>query len=119
MSEPGRIRPIIALAAAYLIALQALLLPLSVAAGGALPFNLCSAHESAASPQGPTGHSTGCPCAAGCGMQCCVHALAAPPQNPILLAARGAGLRMAMTVPLFAARRPGHVLQLARGPPVA
>jgi hypothetical protein len=119
MSQPRRSRPFIALAAAYVIALQALLLPLSVAVGGSPFFSLCSAGASVASSQSPAGHPTGCPCAAGCGMQCCAHALAGPPQALIALdlAQVGALLSPPALEPVIrlAVRSP----QLARAPPAA
>jgi hypothetical protein len=68
----------IALAAAYVVALQALLLPLSVAAGATVAGTLCSA--SAGHSQAPAGSDSACPCAAGCGMQCGAQALAGSPQ---------------------------------------
>ena len=75
MSRRSRTLRFIALFAAYVVALQALLLPLSVAVGGTLDLTPCAAATSAGSTQTPASHQTGCPCAAGCGMQCCVHAL--------------------------------------------
>jgi hypothetical protein len=78
MSEPVRSRRIIALTAAYVVALQALLLPLSVAAGSALAGSVCA--SSAGQTQAPAGDDTGCPCAAGCGMQCFAQVLPASPQ---------------------------------------
>ena len=56
-----------------------MLLPLSLAAG---PFasSLCAAATADAGSQTPGSHDTGCPCAAGCGMQCCAQTLASPPQ---------------------------------------
>ena len=79
MSKPVRSRRAIALIAAYVVALQAMLLPLSLAAG---PFasSLCAAATADAGSQTPGSHDTGCPCAAGCGMQCCAQTLASPPQ---------------------------------------
>ncbi len=66
-----------ALAAVYVVVLQALLLPLSVAAGSPFLGPLCV--SSASEPAGqPAGHASGCACAAGCGMQCCGFGLAAP-----------------------------------------
>jgi hypothetical protein len=119
MSIFCRPRPFIALAAVYVIALQALLLPLSVAVGGSPFFGLCSSGASVASSQSPAGHQTGCPCAAGCGMQCCVHALAGPPQTLIVvdLMRTGAPLRPPALEPVVrpAMRSP----QLARAPPAA
>jgi hypothetical protein len=119
MSRSRRSRPFIALAAAYVIALQALLLPLSVAMGGAYPFSLCSAGASVAGSQSPVGHQTGCPCAAGCGMQCCVHALAGPPQTPIAVDLAQAGALMPLPALEIAVRPAMRGLQVARGPPPA
>jgi len=66
-------RRLIALAAAYLIAAQAVLLPLSVAAASPLLNTLCVSSLDGAG-HGPTGSDKGCGCAAGCGMQCCAPA---------------------------------------------
>jgi len=74
----------VALIAAYLIALQALLLPLSVAAGAPFASGICA--TSAEGSHSPGRHETGCPCAAGCGMQCCAQALAGPASIGIALA---------------------------------
>lgn len=84
MSESTRSRRVIALFAAYVVALQALLLPLSVAAG---PFKatLCAAAMSDDGSPTPAGHDSGCPCAAGCGTQCCVQTLAGPPVVAVML----------------------------------
>jgi hypothetical protein len=118
MSKPGRIRPVVALAAAYLIALQALLLPLSVAVGGVSPSSLCSAAVSPAS-QMPAGDSSGCACASGCGMQCCVDTLAGPTQELLAVALPAAGDRIAIAEALFAAHSSLEGTQRARGPPAA
>src|SRR5262249_4572539 len=77
MTESARSRGFIALFAAYAVALQALLLPLTVAAG-AQNSGLCL---SAASAGHPTGDQSGCPCAAGCGLQCCTQS--SVPPSPI------------------------------------
>lgn len=119
MKEPGRIRPIVALAAAYVIALQALLLPLSAAAGRAFPSPLCAAGASVAGSTAPEGHSSGCPCAAGCGMPCCVHALAAAPQKQVTLVTSGVSVRMAMIVLVSATCTTIRGPQVARAPPAA
>lgn len=119
MSPPRRSRPVIALGAAYVIALQALLLPLSVAVGGSLFFSLCSAGTSVASSQSPAGHQSGCPCAAGCGMQCCVHALAEPPQAPIAVDFAQASAFMPLPALEIAVHPAVRGLQVARGPPPA
>jgi hypothetical protein len=86
MSKSPRCRHVIALAAAYVVALQALLLPLSVAAGSPFHSSLCAAAASTDSSPPPAGHDGGCPCAAGCGTQCCVQSLAGPPHVAIVLA---------------------------------
>jgi hypothetical protein len=83
MDSPVRSRRIIALFAAYVVALQALGLPLSVAAGAPFSASLCA---SSAEGSQPASHETGCPCAAGCGMQCCAQALIGPPQVAVALA---------------------------------
>lgn len=68
-------RSIVALIAAYAVALQALLLPLSVAAAGPFATALCAD----ASTHGPSSnHQAGCPCVAGCGAQCCEAATLPP-----------------------------------------
>ena len=79
MSRHLRSRRLIALLAAYVVALQALLLPLTVAAGAAFDGSLCAAAASASVPAAPVSHDNGCACAAGCGMQCCAQTLAGPP----------------------------------------
>ena len=120
MSKSLRRRHFIALAAAYVVALQALLLlPLSVAAGSPFHSSLCAAAASTDSSRQPTGHDGGCPCAAGCGTQCCVQLLAVPPQVVIILAPTRV---TAMTPPRAiepvtrpAARSP----QIPRAPPAA
>ncbi len=85
MSQCTRSRRVIALFAAYVVALQALLLPLSVAAG---PFesSLCAAAMSADGAPTPAGHDSGCPCAAGCGTHCCTQTLAGPLAGTVILA---------------------------------
>lgn len=79
MSRPVRSLRALALIVAYVVALQGLLLPLSLAAGRFAP-SLCASVTSVAGSQTPGSHDTGCPCAAGCGMQCCAQTLASPPQ---------------------------------------
>jgi hypothetical protein len=86
MSKSLRCRHVIALAAAYVVALQALLLPLSVAAGSPFHSSLCAAAAATDGVPQPFNHDGGCPCAAGCGTQCCVQSLAGPPQVAIRLA---------------------------------
>jgi hypothetical protein len=62
-------RRIIALAATYVVVLQALLLPLAVAAAAPMRDGLCL--TSGANTSTPVQHDAGCGCAAGCGTQCC------------------------------------------------
>lgn len=119
MSQPHRARPIIALVAAYVIALQVLLLPLSVAVGGAPFFSLCSAGTSVASSQSPAGHQDGCPCAGGCGMQCCVHTLAGPPQSVTIIGLTQIGLLLVPAVVEPVIRPAARSPQVARAPPIA
>lgn len=72
-------RRLIALAAAYLVAAQAIVLPLSVAAASPLLHSLCVSVSGGAG-HGPAGSDNGCGCAAGCGVQCCAPAhLTTPP----------------------------------------
>ncbi|MBS0535317.1 MAG: hypothetical protein JSR72_14765 [Proteobacteria bacterium] len=72
-------RRLIALAAAYLVAAQAVLLPLSVAAASPMLTSICVSAPDGAGHQ-PAGSANGCGCAATCGVMCCAPAtLAAPP----------------------------------------
>ena len=77
MKMPIRPRRMIALLAAYVVVLQALLLPLSVAAGVPYASSICAA--SAEGSHAPGSHESNCPCAAGGGMQCCMQALTGAP----------------------------------------
>jgi len=119
MGEFFQSRRLVALAAAYVVALQALLLPLSVAAGGAFDSSLCTAAMSVDGSPSPAGHDTGCPCAAGCGTQCCMQTLAGPP--PVMVAF---GLTRAIAMPPAPAIEPVIRLadrspQVPRAPPAA
>ncbi len=117
MSHPLRSRRVVALIAAYVVALQALLLPLSVAAG-APDASLC-ASASAAGPHSGDGHATGCPCAAGCGAQCCANAMAGSPPAIVVLALAAIAKLAPPPVIVSAARPHLHSPQLARAPPAA
>jgi hypothetical protein len=119
MSKTVRARQITALVAAYVVVLQALLLPLSVAAASPFKTSLCAAAMSANGVPSPASHDTGCPCAAGCGMQCCAQTLAGPAQITVTC---GATCAVSMTpapatepVIRLADRSP----QIPRAPPVA
>ena len=116
MGKPGHSRRIVALAAAYAVALQVLLLPLSVAAGSPLTGSLCAASgQQHSAPVLPTG----CACAAGCGMQCCFHILAGqPPALAAVAATAGKVLTVARTLTAVF-RAPARGAPLARAPPIA
>ena len=119
MGEFFQSRRLVALAAAYVVALQALLLPLSVAAGSAFDSSLCIAATSVDGSPSPASHDTGCPCATGCGMQCCMQTLAGPP--PVMVAL---SLTRAIAMPPAPAIEPVIRLadrspQVPRAPPAA
>ena len=117
MSKSVRSRRIVALAAAYVVALQALLLPLSVAAGAAFSSSLCVA--SAEGSQPPSNHETGSLCAAGCGMQCCGQALIGSP--PVMVAFALPQVRALTAAPAIEplVRPAGRGPQVPRAPPAA
>jgi hypothetical protein len=115
-----RSRPLIALAAAYAVALQALLLPLSVAAAAPFAASPCAASAAAEGAGAPVSHPNGCPCAAGCGMACADHH-ALPPPSPAVAAI---GETYAGTAPLApvldpVARPALRLPQVPRAPPSA
>ncbi|MGA2565961.1 MAG: hypothetical protein ABSF41_03945 [Pseudolabrys sp.] len=119
MSKTVRARHIIALVAAYVVALQALLLPLSVAAASPFKTSLCAAAMSANGAPSPASHDSGCPCAAGCGMQCCAQTFVGPPQFTVT---RGATRAVSMTrAPAIESviRLADRTPQIPRAPPVA
>ena len=105
MSKTIRTRRIIALIAAYVVALQALLLPLSMAAASPFATSLCAA-VSDGSSHAPAGHDSGCPCAAGCGMQCCAQIFVGPAQ---IVVVHG----VAAAVTLMPARALGPIIRVA------
>jgi hypothetical protein len=115
MSKPVRSRRIFALIAAYVVALQALVLPLSVATAAPFPDSLCAASADGSQPVGR--HETGCPCAASCGMQCCGLALIGPPQVVVAVALTP-GLMLTPAPALEPVVRPaGKGPQIPRAPP--
>jgi hypothetical protein len=111
-------RRLIALAAAYLVGLQALILPLSLPAAAAHGVGLCITTADGSVPA-PAEQDHGCPCTAGCGMQCHVPALgsgasaslAAPRQ-------RIAGVLVPASLTQSPAPMP-RGRQMPRGPPAA
>lgn len=119
MSRTIRARHFIAVIAAYVVALQALQLPMSVAAGSPFETGLCAAAASGDGAPSPASHDSGCPCAAGCGMQCCAQAFVGPAQ---IMAIRAVTAAVTMTpapvlepVVRLADRSP----QVPRAPPAA
>jgi hypothetical protein len=110
-------RRFLAVAAAYAVALQVMLLPLSVAASSPFSTALCSA--SAKSQQTPSKTDTGCACASGCGMQCCTPGFLSPPSSGVDLAPRQAVI-LAPAV-FFNTTAPHHRRgpQNPRAPPLA
>jgi len=112
-------RRLVALAAAYIVALQVLLLPLSVAAGNAFDFSLCTAATLAAGSPAPDGHDMDCPCVAGCGMRCCVPVLAVPPSDLATLDQTGAVAIAPALVLSPVIRSADRSPQIPRGPPAA
>jgi len=84
MHAPGLRRRLIGLFAAYLVALQALVMPMAMPASPAFGGALCLSSHSGAPAQGPAGTDRACPACAGCGLQCQVAALAVVPPVPVL-----------------------------------
>lgn len=84
MSKPVRSRRLIAVFAAYLVALQGFLLPLTVAAFAAPESVLCT--TAGETSHRPATDDAGCACAAGCGMQCGTSVLAGPSPQAIIAA---------------------------------
>jgi len=117
MTRLARGRLFVTLIAAYVVALQALLLPMAVAAGAPFDSSICASPPD--STHQPAGHDSGCPCAAGCGMACCAQALLGPPQANAAPARTYARAEMA-TRTLDPVVRPFvRSPQVARAPPVA
>jgi len=83
------VRRLLALAAAYVVALQLALLPLTVAAGPARSAPLCS---ELAGTSDPVKADAGCACAAGCGVQCCAPGYPAAPTAAVSLERKPAGV---------------------------
>jgi hypothetical protein len=112
---PRSKRSIVALIAAYAVALQALLLPLSVAAAGPFATALCAD----ASTHGPSSnHQAGCPCVAGCGAQCCVAATLPP--DITVAAPLDSSNPITATLALIAVKRAAERSPLLpRAPPLA
>lgn len=116
MSRSSRSRRLIALFAAYVVALQGLLLPLTVAAFAAPENVLCTAAGERSPPT--SGHDSGCVCAAGCGMQCGTLSLAdAPSQDVVVLrTAQGVLVPPQLAIPSIA-RPDDGIPHSPRAPP--
>jgi len=109
---------LIGLLAAYLVALQALILPLSLPPTFA--GTLCLTDATSGPAHDPADHTRGCPSCAGCGLLCHTPILAggaagAPIDAPQLRVAAAL-----VPTPLEAARPPAtRTPQIPRGPPAA
>lgn len=118
MSKSVGSRRLIALAAAYLVVVQAIVLPLSVAAASPFVHALCASATDGAD-HGPAGSDNGCGCAAGCGMQCCAPALLTTPPAEFRLSLTVARVLTPLTVfdpGIRADKRGSH---RSRAPPAA
>lgn len=110
---------LIGLLAAYLVALQALGLPLSIAPTAAFAAHLCLTDSSGAPAQNPRDQDRNCPCCAGCAMQCQQPALdaalpaAVPAPKPQVIGV------LAAAPPAAAPPLAVHLAQMPRGPPAA
>lgn len=82
-------RRLLALAAAYVVALQLALLPLTLAAGQAQAGPLCSVLAGKSEPLKADG---GCACAAGCGAQCHAPGYPGEPADVVAPAREQAGV---------------------------
>lgn len=117
MRNPAQGGRFLALLAAYVVVLQALLLPLSVAAGAVFDAAPCTASSSENTR--PPGHDSACACAAGCGMQCCAQALAGPPSSEFAFVSCEIGV-LAAPATLKAVAKPTALgPHCARAPPAA
>jgi hypothetical protein len=111
-------RRLIGLLAAYLVALQALILPLSMPAAAIHGAELCVTAPDGPAPP-PAGQDHGCPCAVGCGMQCHGSALAAGTAESLPAPTFALAVLLAPP-PVLQSRAPAaRGPQLPRGPPAA
>jgi len=119
MRKSTNSRRVITLIAAYVVALQALLLPASIASGTPIDASVCAAATSAAGSHAPASHDTGCACTAGCGMQCCGQAQGGPPQILIILALTRARAILSPPAISLGVRPAERSPQVPRAPPTA
>jgi hypothetical protein len=112
-------RRLIGLLAAYLVALQALILPMAMPASAAPFGGLCLGAQRGVPAHHPAGEDQNCPCCAGCGMQCNVPTFAAgasialPPLGPWVVAELSPAFLPGAPIAAHRSR------QMARGPPAA
>lgn len=119
MQAPGLRRRLIGLFAAYLVALQALVLPLSMPPTAAISGSLCLTQRPGDPGRHPADHDHGCPCCAGCGMQCHAPALALAPPVPVL-AQQPRVVAVLLPPPPWMPPPPAfRAPQVPRGPPAA
>jgi hypothetical protein len=113
-----RSRRWIAPIAAYVVALQAVLLPLSAVTAASLATSICSAHATNDRASPPADSRSACPCAAGCGTLCCAQAMLAPESAAIV---RGADVFSPAALPHLRraslVRAPDWRPQAPRAPP--
>jgi len=108
---------VIGLLAAYLVALQALAMPLSMPPTAALDEGLCLSGPSGEPARHPVGHDENCPCCAGCGLLCHAPTLAGGTVDP-LPAPHARVSIVFVPLPLVGATRPAvRIAQMPRGPP--
>jgi hypothetical protein len=118
MSECFRPRRVCALILAYVVALQALLMPLSAVAGASLGNSLCVA-ASADNSKGSESNDRGYACGAVCGVTCCAPILDGPPSVVIAVdlgSARPVAPVLAFTKPVQSGSKGP---QIPRAPPLA
>ncbi len=107
---------LIALAATYVVVLQALLLPLAVAAAGPMAERPC---VTAAADKPASANDTGCACAAGCGTQCCAPGVLGPAHDFLLVAPTDFYVMRMAPVLATVAHATLRLPQIPRAPPAA
>jgi len=119
MNGIGRRFRVLALAAAYVVVLQALLLPLTVAATHARAADSMLCMNSVPADGEPAAPNQGCGCAAGCGMHCGTSAMGTPPDGFVFKIRLSAQAAAPSSPPEAAARTAGKQPQNPRAPPSA
>lgn len=119
MHAPGLRRRLIGLFAAYLVALQALVLPMAMPGPAAFAGSLCLSGHSGGPAQGHDGSGRACPACAGCGLQCEVVALAAVPPVPAVATQPRVVAVLLLPPPRMPPPPAFRTPQVPRGPPAA